>query len=145
MPNFVTLSYKDISRLIILIGKSHLILFDHKNVGRIYRYIRFNCPKSEQKARHKRKKQNKPKRTGDPFEHIRTGATELLQNKYSISDEAKQKIYLEEYLRKRLLPFLHKKQGNVPVLFWPYHSPAHYSRKVVHSFNVVTTLPVPTS
>lgn len=29
------------------------------------------------------------------------------------------KIYLEECVNKRLLPFLRKKEGTRPILFWP--------------------------
>lgn len=39
-------------------------------------------------------------------------------------------IYLKECIEKRLLPFLKKKKGQRPILFWPDLATAHYARIV---------------
>ena len=44
------------------------------------------------------------------------------------------KIYQEECIRKRLLPFIQNFHPNIPVIFWPDLASIHYAKKNNNSF-----------
>ena len=46
-----------------------------------------------------------------------------------------QKIYLKEYINRRLLPFVDKYHSNGNILFWPDLAQSHYSKIVQQRLN----------